>query len=110
MTSKSDKASAIERLRPILPPGSTVYCILRHVSRSGMQRRISFYAIQDGEPRFLDGYIGDVLGLSRPPKLNGLTVRGCGMDMGFHVVSELSYALFPKEGNQAFKALRSTWL
>lgn len=44
MSRQSQKAQerqqAIERLREILKPGDTVYTIIRHVSRSGMQRSI----------------------------------------------------------------------
>jgi hypothetical protein len=29
-------------------------------------------------------------------KNNGVKVAGCGMDMGFHLIYSLSYALFPK--------------
>lgn len=56
MSTQAEKDEAAERLREILKPGDTVYCILRHVSRSGMQRRISLYTLHDGEPRWLDGY------------------------------------------------------
>ena len=56
MSKKSDqeKTEAIERLRKILKPGDRVYTILRHVSRSGMQRVIDVFAMSDhartGEP------------------------------------------------------------
>lgn len=43
--SKKDQAEAIARLRELLPPGATAYSVLRHVSRSGMQRQIDFYAL-----------------------------------------------------------------
>lgn len=104
--SKADHGAAVAKLRELLPPGSTVYSILRHVSRSGMQRRISFYCIADRgfsadprpEPVFLDGYVATALGMSCHPSKDGLTVNGCGMDMGFHVVYSLSYALFGGKG------------
>lgn len=38
---ESDRTEAREKLLAILRPGMTVNCILRHVSRSGMQREIS---------------------------------------------------------------------
>jgi hypothetical protein len=41
---KADKAErdrCIEDLRTLLKPGDTVHTVLRHVSRSGMFRRIS---------------------------------------------------------------------
>jgi hypothetical protein len=98
----SRKSSNVEReesltwLRAHLTPGTRVYCVLRHVSASGMSRRIDFYIILDGEMCFISGYVADVLGLRRHPSKDGLTVTGCGMDMGFHVVYELGRALYPK--------------
>jgi hypothetical protein len=43
-----DKAEALAELRALLPPGSTVYTILRSVSRSGMSRELSVVAFKDG--------------------------------------------------------------
>lgn len=97
-----------DKLRGILKPGDHVYCILRSVSSSGMSRRISFYAVEDGRMRFLDGYVADVLsGVTRDRK-EGLRVNGCGMDMGFHVVSSLGAVLWP--GGPDERALAHEWL
>lgn len=90
---KDERAEAIEQLRKWLQPGDTVYTVLRHVSRSGMQREISLYVIKDGEPQWLDGYASKALG-ERIGKREGLVVGGCGMDMGFHLVYNLSRTLF----------------
>lgn len=87
---------AVRELRKLLKPGSRVYCVLRHVSRSGMTRLIDFYTIRKGEMRYLTGYIGEALGYARSKTDDGLIVRGCGMDMGFHVVYSLGRMLFPK--------------
>ena len=84
--SNNDKRDAIMRLRKLAPKGSTIYCVLRHVSRSGMSRRISFYAIHKGELVYLDGYIARLGHFKLHPTKDGLKVDGCGMDMGFHVV------------------------
>ena len=89
------KAEALKDLRKTLRPGDTVYSVLRHVSASGMSRRIDFYVMKKNRPVFLSGQIGRVLDLSRG-KNDGLVVGGCGMDMGFHVVHNLGYALWPK--------------
>jgi hypothetical protein len=40
---KEEQEQAKEELRKILKPGDTVYCGLKHVSRSGMQREIALY-------------------------------------------------------------------
>lgn len=90
----AERAEAVATLRKMLPKGSTVYCVLRHVSKSGMSRRIDFYKInrKRGDLSFLSGYIATVLGYKRHGD-DGLVIGGCGMDMGFHVVHSLSYAL-----------------
>jgi hypothetical protein len=96
MTKKeqSERDEAIARLRETLKPGDTVYTSVEHVSRSGMSREIKVYAIQDSEPLWLAGYASRAIGC-RLGKRDGLIVGGCGMDMGFWVVYNLGYALFP---------------
>lgn len=94
------------RLRELLPPGSTVYTSLRHVSRSGMYRSIAVYAIvptdntpahpTGSEPQWITGYVAAVLD-ERIDERDGLAVTGCGMDMGFHVVYNLAWALYGRE-------------
>ncbi|HYE77817.1 MAG TPA: hypothetical protein VEI97_07515 [bacterium] len=95
-----EKAEAIARLRELLPHGSRVYTVLRHVSSSGMSRRIDLYTIRDNEPVFLTGYVGKALGY-RHDRKGGLVVGGCGMDMGFHLVHSLSYAIHGMEKHDA---------
>ncbi|NBR87965.1 MAG: hypothetical protein EBT61_21110 [Verrucomicrobia bacterium] len=101
---KAEKAEAIARLREWLKPGDTVYTILEHVSSSGMSRAIRFVipkVDEDGKPYFLhpNHAIGVVLGLrfhtSRGRQTDALHVTGCGMDMGFDCVYNLSRYLFP---------------
>lgn len=87
-----DKEEAIEFLREILKPGDVVYCILRHVSKSGMTRHISFLS---KDLRGITHFVGLATGYKVSPKDGGLVVGGCGMDMGFHVVYSLGRILFP---------------
>ena len=99
-----DQAEAIEQLRGMLKPGDTVYTILDHVSSSGMSRAIRVvvpYVREDGTIDHLhpNYAVGKALGL-RHWKRQGreqaaLVVGGCGMDMGFHLVYELSHVLYP---------------
>lgn len=89
----SEKAEAVAQLRKLLRPGDRVYTVLRHVSASGMSRRIDLYTIKKGEPVFLTGYVGKALEY-RHSRDGGLVVGGCGMDMGFHLVHSLGYALW----------------
>ncbi len=87
---------AIAELRSILKPGQTIYTVLRHVSRSGMQRRISLLVDNpDGGIRSLDWLI-DRAGWERTSsKGDGLVANGCGMDMGFHLVYNLGARIWP---------------
>lgn len=79
----------IRRTRP------TIYCICRHVSSSGMSRRMSFYAIKNNKPVYLDALIAEMAGYKFDKHKQGLRVSGCGMDMGFAVVYEFSCRCFP---------------
>ena len=101
-TQQSERDEAIARLRETLKPGDTVYTVLRSVSRSGMTRGIDAYKIEDGTPIWLSGLIARA-GLFSLNKHDCLSVGGCGMDMGFHVVDTLSYMLYG--GKTGYKCL-----
>lgn len=105
--SLTDQKEAKEYLLQVIRPGDTVYTILRHLSRSGMMRRISPVIIRDGKPIDLSWQIAR-LGLwpCKRPYL-GLVVSGCGMDMGSHIVFELGKAIFPDTSGYA---LKQEWL
>lgn len=92
---KEFDATAADKLREWLPPGSTVYTTLEHVSASGMTRWIIPRAIVDNEPLFLSGYVESVTGLKRTGRYDGIKMEGCGMDMGFALVYDLAYKLYP---------------
>ncbi len=91
-----ERREAKRHLAEHLRPGTTVYTVLRHVSRSGMMRRLDVYTFEtnaDGGIRklYLTYWAAKVLGYSMNDV--GMRVDGCGMDMGFHVVHSLSYAI-----------------
>lgn len=88
---KKERAEAIERLRAAMPPGSTVYTQLQHVSRSGMMRHISVRTSLEG---LHDWDVAAAVGYSLAPR-EGIKVSGAGMDMGFHLIYNLSYVLYP---------------
>ena len=102
--SKVERNEAIEAVRAICQPGTTLYTVIRSVAKSGMSRTLDVYAIQDGAPRYLSGYVATILGLTRTD--NGLRIGGCGFDAGFHVVQNLSYAIHGMEstGDDAMAA------
>lgn len=90
-TTSTERADALDQLRALFPPGSTARTILRHVSRSGMTRAISVVA--EGEDV---SWLLARAGIGRVNQTHGgITVGGCGMDMGFSLVYNMSYALYP---------------
>lgn len=97
---------AKKSLLNILKEGDTVYTILRHVSASGMSRRIDLYTFQDNKPVYLSGYYAMMQG--EDPPTDGYKVGGCGMDMGFHLVYTLSSLLYKKD--RGGYELRHEWL
>jgi hypothetical protein len=76
-----------------IKPGDTIYCRLNHVSRSGMYRCISLFVIQNNEPWNIS-HIAAPLLEGYDEKHEGCKASGCGMDMGFHLVYNLSRSLF----------------
>jgi hypothetical protein len=83
------RKQSIEWLQEHLVDGQTVYAFIRKVSASGMQREISLYTIHNGELLNLDHHASTALHWKRK---DGIVVRGCGMDMAFHLVDTLGYA------------------
>ena len=92
---KSEREEARENIADLLPPGTTVYTILRHVARSGMSRTIAPLVLPEGQPRWIGYSAARVLGDRYDTNAEGIAVSGAGMDMGFHLVYSLSAALFP---------------
>ena len=88
---------AIERLRGWIKPGDTLYTSVKHVSRSGMMRSIAVYKFEDNEPLWLSYNVAKALGNTFDREREGVKIGGCGMDMGFALVYDLSYTLF-KDG------------
>jgi len=74
--------------------GSTVYAKVNYVSSSGMSRNIALYVQLDG--RIVDISYHAARALEWPFKEGyngGVRVGGVGMDMMFHTVHSLSYAM-----------------
>lgn len=97
---EQEKQDARDELRKILSPGMTVYNILRHVSRSGMQRVIDPFTLTedaDGRPwlRPIGSLVARACGYRYDFKRSGIVADGCGTDMGWEIVYNLGYALWP---------------
>lgn len=86
------RAQCIDKVKTMLENVDTVYGIVRHVSTSGMSRDIDLYIIADNRPVYLTGYASTILEYPMA-KNRGMKVGGCGMDMVFHCVSSLAYAI-----------------
>lgn len=97
MTAKETaRQDALRNLRQYIKPGQKVYTELLHRSASGMMRVVGCYIVSKGEICNISGMVARGLGWPFDGKRNGVRVSGCGMDIGYHVVYSLGYALFPK--------------
>lgn len=91
---------ARETVARYAPKGTRVTAIVTHVSSSGMTRRIRFFVPaqhSDGSLFIseLTYAFGIVLGYPIKEDGNGygVSVQGAGMDMRFHVISQVSRAI-----------------
>ena len=76
-------------------PGDKIHIICRNVSRSGMSRQLDFFLLRDNRLIYISPHVAEITDHKR--HTNGaLKVSGCGMDMGFAVVYDLSSRLFPR--------------
>ena len=75
-------------------PGDEVHIVLRNVSRSGMSRRMDFYLLRKGSLVYVTPHVAELTGHNLHSD-GTLKAGGCGMDMGFAVVYDLSRKLFP---------------
>ena len=90
---------------------STVYTILRTRSASGMSRTISLLVANGNEITDITYLAAKALG-DKLVEANGhraIRVQGGGMDMGFHLVYNLSSVLFSGEHRAGYK-LSQRWL
>lgn len=97
---KAEIAESRESLRRLFLDHNIreVKCCLKHVSKSGMARDIKLYVVMPargdypGDLRSITYDAAVVLGES--VRNEGVRMTGCGMDMGFHAVYNLAWALF----------------
>lgn len=99
---RQDKADAIDQLREWIKPGDTIWTVLRGRSDSGMTRWIDLYIFhQDirrpGTPdKLWLSWNAAKAGVgSWNDKRECIQANGAGMDMGFHLVYNLSCILYP---------------
>ena len=95
----------IMKLKELIKKNDTIYYFVVKVSPSGMSRHIRFFKIENNQIEHLTYNICKELNYKYKNITNGLYVSGCGMDMGFHIISNLSYYLFKKEGCLKYRVL-----
>jgi hypothetical protein len=93
---KTERSESLERLRGSLSPGDTVYCILRHRSRSNMSRVLQLVKMTPDGPYYLGWNVSTALGIPYDKKHEGLRIGGCGFDAGHEAVYSLARALWPE--------------
>jgi hypothetical protein len=94
-----------------LKEGDKVYTILRSVSSSGMTRHISLVIGQGSEMIDITYYVAHAMG-EKVSEIKGhrtIKVSGCGMDMGFHLVYNLSSVLFAGQERAGY-VLKQGWI
>ena len=99
---------AIKELKEIIKPNDTLWTQLHHVSKSGMTRYIGVRLLKEDYPYDYTYLVSKALGWKTSDKYNGIKgvkIGGCGMDMGFHLINSLSYALY----NDGY-AIKQRWL
>jgi hypothetical protein len=104
-----DLAAAREMLTRWFPKGSTVYTILRSVSRTGMTRVIGVVSLRATPVQHMAGhpsadyevsvahpnyYASLLTGYKLMERDDGLKLHGAGMDMGFELAYTLSRELY----------------
>lgn len=97
MSIKEEKAEAIRDLTTgwvALKPGETVYTSLVNCARSGMTRWIDLFVMRDNQPQRITWLAARATGYTYDRKREALKIGGCGMDMGFQAVYQLSSVLF----------------
>lgn len=110
---KEEIAEQREKLKSLIESnGMRVHTILRHVSKSGMYREISPVVIgKDGRISYIAYAVACVTGMKYTEKSghNSIGISGCGMDMGFALVYDLSSTLYPNEERGAYK-IQQEWI
>jgi len=79
--------------KDILQPGQRIYCVLKHISRTGLNRTISFYAIKDDDLLNITEDAAQLLGKKLDNENHGVKFGGTG-DHAERFVSLLATELF----------------
>jgi len=101
-----DKKKVKSILRDFFPEGSTAYTLVTKVAPSGMSRHIMVAGSRRrGQVENVSWYISQLLGYKYKDGTRSVFIGGCGMDMGFALVYDLSFVLY-EDGY----AIKQQWL
>lgn len=84
---------ATKYLRKLCRPGTRIYTLISHVSRSGMTRHVRLFVVSKGRIAEITGPVASVCGNSVARDNYGLKVGGCGFGAGCDTVNSLSFQL-----------------
>jgi hypothetical protein len=105
------KEEAKEILKKYLKKGDTVYTSLQNVSSSGMYRHIQLLVVNKKRIVNISFNTANLTGYRFKEKTGSIGISGCGMDMGFALVYDLSRQLWkPRKGNDSGYFLKHSWL
>ena len=112
---KTEQENDLELLHRFCPRGSTIYCILRHTSVSGMMRVIDLYTYNRETMWRISAPAARLLGLKYDPTREGVVTDACGMDAGAYLVHSLGRALYGRNEHDepdpmGSHSLRPEWL
>lgn len=103
--SEQERQEAIKRLRQVIKPGETLHTVLRHVSKSGMSRSISIIQVKGGKTHDWSYLVAKAIGEKIDQNHDGIKISGCGMDMGFALVYQLSAVLYGYGSERGYPCL-----
>lgn len=93
---EAERANARAKLLEWIKPGSEVFTVLRHVSKSGMSRSISLFISHEKTIFDVTYFAARAMGDTIDRNHGGIKISGYGMDMGFALVYNLGATLWPK--------------
>ena len=102
---QKEQLEALNYLKERIKKGDTLFTSVQKVSASGMSRHIKVLGIKDNSPLFWSWYVATALGYKYKEQTNAVSINGCGMDMGFHLIYTLSQKLF----NDGY-AIKQRWI
>jgi len=94
-----NQIEAIKKLKTLVKPNHTLLVNIVSVSRSGMSRRIKVLTKDFIDISYL---VAKAIDFSEDTR-KGILVIGCGMDMAFSLMDNLTYALYGQKRMKGFK-------